>query len=143
MLFSFEIRYNVVINYYSWIYLARHDWSLIGVLFTVSEGTSLGCRNAQDGFLIRSATSPRKFTGRKFILPVNSVRNWLFRPVDTLTLSFVSRLLWISTRIMPVVPTINDLSSTLLIHPFDPARVLKLHRWTETPCDVQGNIDIK
>lgn len=66
-------------------------------LFTISKGQKLGCRNAQDGFLIRSATSPRKFTGRKFILPVNSARNRLFRPVDTLIPSFVPR---ISTQIM-------------------------------------------
>lgn len=61
------------------------------------EMAKLGCRNAQDGFLIRSATSPRKFTGRKFILPVNSARNRFFRPVDTLIPSFVPR---ISTQIM-------------------------------------------
>lgn len=66
-------------------------------LFTISKGQKLSCRNAQDGFLIRSATSPRKFTGRKFILPVNSARNRLFRPVDTLIPSFVPR---ISTQIM-------------------------------------------
>lgn len=92
----------------------------------VEDGSS--CKNAQEGFLIRSTMSPRKFTGRKFISPVNSARNWLFRPVDTLTPSSVS-----PNTVNPRLDNasgcrINDHSSTPLIHAADFLRALTLVR---------------